>query len=89
MHDWRTAWDGGLRALGGLLASLDFNEHVHQRHRGRRDARDPLAWARCGADASQLFLHFAGEAADGGVSRTKWAIVALLGFFQALDGFVR
>ena len=79
-----------MRALDcrGLVAAagLDFDVHVDQRDGGGRDSGNARGLGEgAGAHLGQLFLHFAGKAADRAVVEPI-GDVALLGFLQAIDG---
>ena len=70
-----------------LLPRLDLDEHVDQRDSGWRDSGNAAGLSQCaGADARQLFIHLAREAADLGVIEPV-GDGALLGTLQSLDGF--
>src|ERR1039457_6656285 len=76
------AGSGGLFALAGL----DFDEDVEQGDGGGGDAGESRGLADgLGAQAGELLLHLAGEAADGGVVEPGGDGFGF-GFFEALDG---
>src|ERR1019366_1644449 len=72
---------------GRMLARLNLDVHVDQRDGGRRDAGNAAGLAQgAGADARQLFIHLARQAAHSGVVKPV-GNEALLRPLQALDGF--
>ena len=77
-----------LRIVLIAALGLDFDVDIHQRHGGRRHSWNAGGMTQSlRADFPQRLLHFSGKAAHSGVIEPV-GNVALLGLFQAIDGFL-